>query len=92
MRIDFAHINAPAASGGSIDYAVFDARSASGTTADNSALLLRLTMKARLAGRKIDQSALAYAENGQLKFWGDKNLVAHLSRAGLPQWTHWIDD
>jgi hypothetical protein len=92
MRINFAHNYAPAAAGGRIDYAVFGARSMLGTDEANSAYLARLTIKARLLGLKVDQSALAYEENGGVKFWGNSTLVDHLAGVGLPRWTHWIED
>ena len=44
-----------------------------------------------MAGYKIDQSALAFVEDGRLRFYGTENLVEFLSKNGLPQWTHWID-
>ena len=92
MRINYAHLRERSTSGGWIDFAIFEARSSSGTDADNLGVLNRLTMKARATGQKIDQSALVFMENGRIKFYGDKNLVAHLSKAGVPRWTHWIDD
>lgn len=92
MRINFAHIREKSTSGGWIDFAVFDARSSSGSTQGNSEVLAQLTNKARMAGYKIDQSALAYNESGQLKFYGTPNLVDYLSKRGLPTWTHYIDD
>jgi len=91
MRINFAHLRERSTSGGWIDFAVFDARSSSGLDPDNADVLARLTAQARSAGHKIDQSALAYEERGQIRFYGDQNLVAYLSQNGLPQWTHWID-
>ncbi|MHB1313516.1 MAG: hypothetical protein ACYC3L_15975 [Gemmatimonadaceae bacterium] len=91
MKINVAHIREQSTSGTPIDFAVFDARSSTGSTEDNAALLEQLTAKARLAGLKIDQSALAYFEAGSNRFYGSKNLVAHLSRAGVPVWTHQID-
>jgi len=91
MRVNFAHIRERAVSGGYIDFAVFDARSASGSEAANAEILARLTAKARMAGCKIDQSALAFEENGRLKFYGTKSLVDYLAKAGLPRWTHTID-
>lgn len=92
MRINFAHIRERSASGGWIDFAVFGTRSNAGTDEANAGVLARLTMRARASGKKIDQSALAYQENGRVRFFGDKNLVDYLSRSGVPQWTHWIDD
>ena len=91
MRINLAHLREPSTSGGWIDFAVFGARSSSGLDSDNAALLARVTAQARSAGYKIDQSALAYDERGQIRFYGDKNLVDYLSQNGLPQWTHSID-
>jgi hypothetical protein len=91
MKINVAHIRAPAASGGSIDFAVFDAKSTSSGDAANNLLLQQLTLKARVSGMKIDQSALAYTHNGRLQFFGSKSLVEHLSRSGLPSWTHSIN-
>ena len=91
MRVNFAHVREPSTTGGWIDYAVFDAKSTSGTNEDNADVLADLTNSARRAGYMIDQSALAFTENGQLRFYGDKNLAEHLARTGLPQWTHYID-
>jgi hypothetical protein len=91
MRINFAHIRERSTSGGHIDFAVFDARSNSGSDADNAQVLAGLTAKARLAGYKIDQAAIAFSQNGQLRFYGTKNLVEYLSRRGLPRWTHTLD-
>jgi hypothetical protein len=78
-------------SGRWIDFAVFDAKSSSGSDSDNKTLLGQLSAKARLAGLKIDQSALAYEKNGRIRFFGSKNLVNYLSNNGVPQWTHEID-
>lgn len=90
MEINVAHIRARSTSGGPIDFAVFDAKSNSGGDAANSQLLAQLTARAEAAGLKVDQSALAYHENGQLRFFGSKHLVDHLARGGLPNWTHTI--
>lgn len=91
MKINFAHIRERATNGGSIDFAVFDAHSTSNSESANARVLAQLTAKARIAGCKIDQSALAFNENGRLKFFGSKNLVSYLAHSGLPQWTHSID-
>lgn len=90
MDISFAHIRQPSTSGGWVDFAVFGAHSSSGSESDNAQVLADLTIKARLGGRKIDQSALAFKEHGRLKFYGTKNLVDYLSKSGLPRWTHSI--
>lgn len=88
MQINFAHLRAPATNGGDINFAVFDARANSNTDAARSSVLDSLTISARSSGLRVDQSALAYTENGRNKFFGDKNLVEHLSRNGIPRWTH----
>lgn len=91
MQVNMAHIRERSTSGGYIDFAVFDARSNSGSESDNSVLLSQLTSKARASGLKIDQSALAFKQNGRIKFYGSKNLVDYLSKNGVPHWTHKID-
>ena len=91
MKINLAHIRERSTSGGWIDFAVFEAKSTSGSDSDNDTLLTRLTATARASGLKIDQSALAYSQNGRIQFYGTKNLVDYLSNSGLPQWTHEID-
>jgi hypothetical protein len=91
MRVNVAHVRAPAANGGFIDFVVFEARSNSGLDNDNSDLLAQLTVAARGAGLKVDQSALAFNEHGQLRFFGTKPLVQHLSKTGLPRWNKYLD-
>ena len=91
MQIDLAHLRERSTSGSPIDFAVFAARSNSGANADNDQLLTQLTYKARAAGLKVDQAALAFQENGRTKFYGSKNLVDYLSKQGVPRWTHKID-
>ena len=91
MRIEFAHLRERAAAGGWIDFAVFNARSASGADAENASFLAQLTVAARHQGLKIDQAALAYMQGGQLRFYGTTTLVDYLSKHGLPRWTHHID-
>lgn len=92
MQINLAHIKARSTSGGSINYAVFDARSLSGSSSDNEQLLAQLTARARSAGLRVDQSALAYSHNGRVQFFGSRHLVDHLAhQGGVPQWTHKID-
>ena len=88
MRINFAHLRERSTSGGWIDFAVFDAKS---TTGSNDQLLASLTLRARASGLKIDQAALAYTEGGRLMFYGSKPLIDFLSRSGVPRWTHRID-
>lgn len=91
MRVNFAHMQHPSTTGQPINFAVFDARSNSGLDADNAELLASLTMSARSSGLRIDQSALAYQQDGRTRFYGTKALVEFLSRNGPPRWTHSID-
>lgn len=90
MKINLAHLREHSSSGGWIDFAVFDAKSSSGDSG-NATLLAQLTAKARASGLKIDQSALVYNNNGQIRFYGTKTLVDYLSRIGVPSWTRTID-
>lgn len=90
MKVNFAHLRERAQAGGWINFAVFDARSSSGTSADNSKLLAQLTVRAR-ATLRVDQAALAFTNAGRLQFFGSPPLVEYLSRSGLPGWTHHIE-
>lgn len=88
MQVNMAHLRERSTSGGWINFAIFDGKS---TTGDNDGLLFQLTQAARAAGLKVDQSALAYKHGSGIKFYGDKNLVAYLSKGWVPNWTHKID-
>jgi hypothetical protein len=92
MRINFAHLRQRSTAGGYIDFAVFDARSAAGNDTANAQVLARLTAKARASGLKVDQSALAFTEFGRTRFYGDSKLVEYLSKSGVPNWTHTLED
>lgn len=91
MRVKFAHLRERSTAGGWINFAVFDARSNSGTTSANDDVLRSLTMRVRASGLRVDQSALAYAEGGRLRFHGSKHLVEYLAKSGMPRWTHELD-
>lgn len=91
MRVNFAHLRERARSGGWINFAVFDARSPSGSDADNSQLLAQLTARARGSSLRVDQAALAFRTGSRVQFFGSPPLVELLSRSGLPGWTHYID-
>ena len=91
MRVNLAHLRERSTSGGWINFAVFEARSTSGTNSENNTLLSQLASRARAAGLKVDQSVLAFAQHGRIQFYGDQNLVSYLSRSGIPQWTHTVD-
>lgn len=91
MRINFAHLRESSRSGGWVNFAVFDARSSTGTQDDNSRLLAQLTARARANSLRVDQSALAFSSGGGVQFFGDPSLVAYLSSVGVPRWTHSLD-
>lgn len=91
MRVNLAHLREHARSGGWINFAVFDARSSSGTNDDNAHLLAQLTAKAKGANLRVDQSALAFMSGSRIQFFGSPPLVEYLSKNGLPDWTHTID-
>ena len=88
MKINLAHIRERSTTGGWINFVVFEAKS---TTNSNDQLLAQLTSQARANGLKVDKSALAFNQNGRLKFYGTNDLVDYLSKSGLPRWTHSID-
>ncbi len=88
MQINFAHLRERATNGGDINFAVFEARANTNTDGARSTVLADLTMRARNSGLRVDQSALAFSENGRIKFFGSKNLVNYLSRGWIPHWTH----
>lgn len=91
MKVNVAHLREPARSGGWVNFAVFDARSSSGSHSDNARLLAQLTSRARASNLRIDQSALAYMSGGRVEFYGSPPLVEYLSKSGVPGWTHTID-
>lgn len=91
MKVNLAHLRERARSGGWINFAVFDARSSSGTRDDNVRLLAQLTARARSANLQVDQSALAFMSGGRVQFFGSPPLVEYLSKSGLPGWTHTIE-
>jgi hypothetical protein len=91
MRVNFAHISHPSTSGGRINFAVFESISNSGLRDDNSDVLDQLTYAARAQGLRVDQSALAFKQNGRLQFFGSLPLVELLSKNGLPRWTHYLN-
>lgn len=91
MKVNLAHLRERARSGGWINFAVFDARSSSGSRDDNAQLLAQLTARARNANLQVDQSALAFMSGNRVQFFGSPPLVEYLSTSGLPGWTHTID-
>lgn len=93
MRVNLAHRRERAHSGGWINFAVFEARSSSGTRDDNARLLAQLTAKAKAkaSSLQVDQAALAFMSCGRIQFFGSPQLVEYLSKSGLPGWTHTVD-
>lgn len=91
MRVNLAHLRERARSGGWINFAVFEARSSSGSEDDNARLLAQLTARAKNANLHVDQSALAFMSGSRIQFFGSPPLVEYLSNTGLPDWTHTID-
>lgn len=71
-----------------IDFAVFEADARSRMERDRAHLLARLTEQARANGLRIQKSALAFQENGELRFYGTPDLVAFLVNNPYVKWTH----
>jgi len=88
MQINFAHLKERSTNGGYINFAVFQADAKSNSSTARASVLADLTERARRSGLKVDQSALAFTENGRIKFYGSNNLVNYLSRGWQPRWTH----
>jgi len=91
MKVNLAHLRERTRSGGWINFAVFDARSSSGSREDNTQLLAQLTLRARVSNLRIEQSALAFQSGGRIQFFGTPSLVEYLSQSWVPHWTHSID-
>ena len=88
MQINFAHLRERAVNGGEVNFAVFEASSTANTDSARASVLTDLTQKARLCGHRVDQSALAFRQNGRLQFYGTRTLVDYLSKSWTPRWTH----
>lgn len=91
MTVNLVQHQERSRSGGWINFAVFDARSSSGTRGVNSRLLPRLPAKAKLANLRTDQSALVCASGDRMQFFDDSLLVGYPAKSGLPRWAHTID-
>jgi hypothetical protein len=83
MTIRFAHLRTQG-----IDFAVFECDAPSRTQHDREKLLADLVDRARTKGLKIEKAALTYRHGSREEFFGSSDLVAFLSRTGVPQWTH----
>jgi hypothetical protein len=86
MNISLAHLRIQ-----SVDVIVFNADARERTRLARERLLTDLTAQARRSGLRVQKSALAFQENGQLVFFGTPDLVAYLSGSPFFQWTHTIN-
>ena len=86
MRIEMAHLRDQG-----IDFAVFNTDASSHLDRDRQRLLGELTARTQLNRLKVDKAALAFAECGQIKFFGTPDLVSYLASRGVPRWTHTLD-
>ena len=80
MRVNLAHINIQG-----VDVAVFDAKPNIDSDSYRQELLTSLTSRARLAGLRVEQSALAYV------FYGTPDLVQYLQNSGMPGINRWLE-
>ena len=90
MRVNFAHLKHKSAAG-DVSFAVFEARSNSGSDKDNKKLLEDLVKHAQGIGLRVEEAALVFREGERIKFWGNMSLVELLSKGGVPKWTHYFD-
>ena len=91
MKVNFAHLKYRSASGADVSFAVFEARSNSGSDKDNRKLLEDLVGLAQGIGLRVEEAALVFLEGGRIKFWGNTDLVQRLVNGGVPKWTHYLD-
>jgi hypothetical protein len=83
MTIRFAHVQIQG-----INCAIFAADARVHSTGMRSHLLQDLVVAARQNGLRVDKAALAFSQGTRMCFWGARDLVAYLARAGVPRWTH----
>ncbi len=86
-----AHFRQETSNGDFMDFAIFDAKSESGTEKDNLKLLNDLSHHVRLSNLKVDQAVLFFKEDEQIRFYGSTELARYLAKVGFPKWTHEID-
>ncbi len=86
-----AHFRQETSNGDFMDFAIFDAKSESGTENDNLKLLNDLSQHARLNKLKVDQAVLVFKVDEQIRFYGSTELAKYLAKVGFPKWTHEID-
>jgi hypothetical protein len=87
VKIDVAHVNIQG-----INCAVFDADATDRSARGRSALLERLTERARASGLAVSKRALRFTTGRSVMFFGDQDLVAYLRNHGWAlSATHTID-
>jgi len=91
MKINMAHFRQETSNGDFMDFAIFDAKSESGSESDNLKLLHDLTNNARSNKFKVDQAVLVFKVDDEIRFYGSTELAKYLSKVGFPKWTHQID-
>lgn len=91
MKINMAHFRQKTSNGDFMDFAIFGAKSESGTESDNLKLLNELTNNARLKKFKVDQAVLVFMVDDEIRFYGSTELAKYLSKVGFPKWTHEMD-
>jgi hypothetical protein len=91
MKVNFAHMKYRSESGADVSFAVFEARSNSGSDKDNRKLLEDLVRMAQGIGLRVEKAALVFQEGERIKFWGNTDLVQRLANGGVPKWTHYLD-
>lgn len=86
VKINLAHVRIQG-----INCAIFDANARVGTDSERANVLVDLTARARRAGLLVEKAALAFSETGQLRFYGNRDLVSYLAKQPLVRWTHTLD-
>ena len=73
--------------------AVFQANAVTNTDQARAQVLADLTRKARANNLRVDNAALAYQYNWQLRFYGTPDLTKYLANGGYYnlRWTHELE-
>ena len=86
MKLNYAILKDPASD--KLSNVVFQVNSPRGLERQQMELLRQLMMYVSRRGLNVNQAVLAFQEGEELKFFGSRNLVDHLTKNGLPPWTH----
>lgn len=92
VKVNLAHLRQKNQYDEWVNFAIFDACSESGTEADNLTLLKNLTLCAQQKKLKIDMATLYFYRGNDISYYGSTELVNYLKDAGMPTWTHTIED